>query len=101
MVIIFTRGHNFKDSLSTILWFINHNSNRNFTYDISNIEINYKVDVNVVTNRHLTKDGVQELSELISDNDIIHVSVEPDSIALYRSGEYTSVSDFEEFIKEM
>ncbi len=89
-----------KDSLSTLLRFINNKSNRDFTYSYGTDKY-VNTDVNIVIDRGFDKDDVQELSSLVSNNNVIHVSIEPSSIVFYRKGKQISISEFEEFIKEM
>ncbi|AVX47359.1 hypothetical protein C5023_000229 [Staphylococcus phage vB_SauM_0414_108] len=99
MIIIYFHGKS-KSSLSTVLNFINNNSSRDFTYDIPRGIINEKVDVNIITQEYIDRYDVQELSRL-TDNDTICMSVSPSIVSQYRSGQYISVSDFEEYVKEM
>ena len=101
MIIVYVHERS-ESSLSTLLRYINNNSSRDFTYAYSNDKyVNEKVDVNIVTDRGFDSYDVQELSLLVSNNNVIHVNVEPRSIVVYRKGENISVSEFEEFIKEM
>ena len=101
MFIIYVQKRS-ESSLSTLLKFINNNSSRDFTYSYGTDRYVYPdVDVNIVMDRGFDSDDVQELSLLVSNNNIIHVSVEPRSIVVYRKGEDTSISEFKEFIKEM
>lgn len=101
MIIVYVHKRS-ESSLSTLLKYINNKSNRDFTYSYGTDKyVNEKVDVNIVMDRGFDSDDVQELSSLVSNNNVIHVSVEPRSIVVYRKGEDTSVSEFTEFIKEM
>ena len=101
MIIIYVQKRS-KDSLSTLLRYINNKSNRDFTYSYGTDKyVNPAVDVNIVTDRGFDTDDVQELSSLVSNNNVVHVSIEPRRIVPYRKGENISVSEFEEFIKEM
>lgn len=101
MIIIYVQKRS-KDSLSTLLKYINSESRRDFTFSYGTDKyVNTEVDVNIVTDRGFDTDDVQELSSLVSNNNVIHVSVEPNRIVPYRKGENISVLEFEEFIKEM
>lgn len=101
MIIIYVQERS-ESSLSTLLKFINNNSSREFTYAYRTDKyVNSDVDVNIVMNRGFDSDDVQELSSLVSNNNVVHVSVEPNRIVPYRKGENISVSEFGEFIKEM
>ncbi|WBF81116.1 hypothetical protein FMLHJGGC_00063 [Staphylococcus phage BSwM-KMM1] len=101
MIIVYVQERS-KDSLSTLLRYINNKSSRDFTYSYGTDKyVNEKVDVNIVMDRGFDSDDVQELSSLVSNNNVIHVSIEPNRIVPYRKGEHTSVLEFEEFIKEM
>lgn len=101
MIIIYAQERS-KDSLSTLLKFLNNNSSRDFTYAYRTDKyVNADVDVNIVMDRGFDSDDVQELSSLVSNNNVIHVSIEPSSIISYRKGEDISISEFKEFIKEM
>lgn len=101
MIIVYVHERS-ESSLSSLLKYINNKSSRDFTYAYSNDKyVNGKVDVNIIMDRGFDSDDVQELSSLVSNNNVIHVSIEPSSIMSYRKGKGTSVSEFEEFIKEM
>lgn len=101
MIIVYVQERS-KDSLSTLLKYINSESRRDFTYAYGTDKyVNPEVDVNIVTDRGFDTEDVQELSSLVSNNNVIHVSAEPNRIVPYRKGENISILGFEEFIKEM
>lgn len=101
MIIVYVQERS-ESSLSTLLRYINNKSNRDFTYSYGTDKyVNSDVDVNIVMDRGFDSDDVQELSSLVSNNNVVHVSVEPSSIISYRKGGSISISEFKEFIKEM
>lgn len=99
MIIVYFDGGN-KNSLSIALKFIKDTSRRELTYDTSRGMLNEKADVNIITREHIDWQSVQELSK-VAPNGSICMIVSQSKLAQYRSGEYISIPELEEYIREM
>ena len=94
MIKIFIGKRDYRYNLSSVLWFINHESSRELTYSVDND----KADVYVNTTELCSSEYIKEHSEELPEDIFVHIE---EGLGIYVDGEAMSIHVLEDYIGRM
>lgn len=96
MIKIFIGKRDYRYNLSSVLWFINHESPREFTYSVDNAMVDS--DVHVYVTKLFSSEYIKEHSGELPEDIFVHIE---EGIGVYSKGEAVYIDELEDYIKEM
>lgn len=95
MIKIFIGKRDYRYNLSSVLWFINHESPRELTYSTNDM---VGVDVYVYVNKLFSSEYIKEHSGELPEDIFVHIE---EGIGVYSKGEAVYIDELEDYMRGM
>lgn len=96
MIKIFIGKRDYRYNLSSVLWFINHESPRELTYSVDNVTVD--ADVQVYVTELFSSECIKEHSVELTEDIFVHIE---EGLGIYSKGKAVSIDVLEDYMRGM